>query len=170
MATSNGDNKLRTDRRSRMKGLVGGVSVVVLLAVVLVACGGDEASGDRFTRDDIVATMSGEGFSGEEDTLVDGTPRWLGRGPDGAILEVVSAADAPDSVSLTVAASAEGGELVGTFLNTWAPGSTEFFRSVLDEAQTGGDQDQQRDIGERSVRVQTLAASDGALVVTTIYR
>ena len=55
------------------------------------------------------------------------------------------------------------------YLNTWAPGSRDLLSEVLADAQAGGDQDQQREFGERGVRVQTLATGDGALVVTTIY-
>ena len=52
------------------------VIIAMLLSLfALAACGGSETSADRFTLDDIVATMSGEGFSGEEGTMADGTPR-----------------------------------------------------------------------------------------------
>lgn len=143
--------------------------LAVLLASLLVAaCGGDDGSADPFTRDEVVSRMSSEGFSGEVDELADGTPRWLGRGPDGAILEVVGPTDAPTAMTLTVVASEAAGELVGAFLNTWAPGSRDFLSEVLQDAQQDADQDQERAFGERTVRVQTLAASDGALVVTTI--
>lgn len=153
----------------RVKGWLTATVLGLVASFVLLACGGDAADAARFTREDIVSTMAGEGFSGEVGEMADGTPRWLGRGPDSAILEIVGPAEAPTVVTLTVAASASSGELVGDFLDFWAPGSSDFLSSVLQDAQADADQDQRRDFGERTVRVQTLAASDGALVTATIY-
>jgi hypothetical protein len=120
------------------------------------------------TREAIVSAFEAFGFTGEDSPLADGRPRWLGqRASDGAVVEAIGPPDAITDVSLSVAASADAGTLAGIFLGTYAPGSIPFFQEVLDAAALE-DQDQSRTIAGRTVRVQTLRVSDGALIVLSI--
>lgn len=124
------------------------------------------------TRDQVVEWFTGRGFSGEENTLADGTPRWLGqRASDSASGEVIGPDEAIDRVSMIVAvtdASAEAaGQEMGVFLQEFAPESVSWVSDTL-SGFSGTDLDEEKRFGDRTVHVQTISASDGNLVVVTV--
>lgn len=121
------------------------------------------------TRADFVVIFEAKGFVGEEAPLNNGQPRWLAqRSSDSAFVEAIGPAESLTQVSLTVPASAENGVLVGEFLNTYAPGSRPFFQEVLDGADATTGADESREIGDRTVHIIVIPASDVALVTTSI--
>lgn len=147
--------------------------LVVVLTFLFVAagCGGSSstpapAAGGLGSRSDVTSWFTGQGFTGSESPLADGTPRWLANGPNSAIGEVTGD-PAVSKVSLVVAASGESGTLSGNFLSHFAPGSTSFLADVIQAAKTA-DQDQSRVFNGRTVEIQTLNVSGGYLVTMSV--
>lgn len=123
-----------------------------------------------WTRSRILDLFASEGFVGEDSPLIDGTPRWLGRGPSAEILEVTGAPNAIQSVTLTQVAGEEAGALAGQFLNTFAGTEARLWFSSELRSYAGVDLDTSQSFGDVTVRLQTLSASDGALVLVTVER
>ena len=121
---------------------------------------------DSWSRDTAVTLMEAEGFSGEESPLLDGTPRWLGRDSSSSMAEVIGS-DRASTVSLTVQANEANGEMIGRMLNTWCPSGTDWVVSTIG-GYSGTDLDEAETFSDCSVHVQTMAASDGALVIVSI--
>jgi len=113
--------------------------------------------------------FNARGFAGRESPLNDGRQRWLLSGPNSFSAELIGPPADLTEVSLTVVAGGPGGTLIGEWLGRYAPtGGNAFLQAVLDDAQLAGDQDQSRDLGDRSLRILTLRATDGALIILTV--
>src|SRR3712207_2835717 len=108
----------------------------VWLAASLVAlgCGGGPPAHTPArlgSRSDAIAWFTSQGFTGHESPLNDGTPRWLGNGPQNSVGEVQGPGNTATKVSLIVAASGETGTLTGNFIARYAPGGTTFLNDVI---------------------------------------
>jgi hypothetical protein len=126
-------------------------------------------------KDDAVAWFTDRGFTGEESPLADGTPRWLGdnnAAGGSASGEVIGPEEAVTQVTYVATVSTvnapEAGADMGDFLDKFAPGSRSWFADTLTSYTSGSELDEQEHFGDRTVHVQTLTASDGVLVVTTV--
>ena len=155
-------------QRLRAGGMKAFLATIVLIG--LVACGGGGGTSTNTSglgsRATAISFFTSNGFTGSESPLSDGTPRWLGNGPNRSVGEVQGPRDTTTKVSLIVAASSETGTLSGTFLGHFAPGSSEFLSEVIDATRSSGSQDQSRVISGRTVRIQTIDAGDGSYLVT----
>lgn len=127
-----------------------------------------EPTVDVWLRDAAVSVMEGQGFSGNESPLADGTPRWLGKDSSSNMAEAIGK-DQLSSVSLTVIANAANGELLGRFVNTWCVPGMSWVRTTIG-GYGGVDLDESKSFSGCSVHLQTLTASDGALVIVSIDR
>lgn len=111
------------------------------------------------------------GFVGRSSPLNDGRPRWLAnRASDGAIAEAIGPPGALTSVSLTVGTGHDPeatGALLSAFMLSYAPAGKPFLLDTIDRAKVA-DQDRTQVVGGRTIHVQTLAATDGALITVSI--
>lgn len=132
--------------------------------------GGSSAgsSSDAWSRDTAVSLMQGEGFSGRESPLADGTPRWLASDGSSNAFEAIGK-DQLSSVSLTTIATTGNGELLGRFMNTWCEPGRSWVATTIGSYE-GVDLDESKAFSGCSAHLQTLTASDGAIVVVSIDR
>ncbi len=164
--------------------VLGIVAAVIVVGVMASVLGGNDRTREQpsrtpsartpvaaatWTRDNVVADLRSEGFTGSESQLADGTPRWLGQGPNSAIAEVVGPSNNVSKITLTVIAGEEAGRLMGRFLNTYAPGSRQFFTDTLNEY-SGEDLNRSRRFGDVTVSLQTVTMGDSGFVLTSLSR
>lgn len=156
-------------------------ALVVVIAAVVVIAVGVSLLGNRppttavqpvagsISRSSAVAFFTSRGFTGGESPLANGTARWLGSRPDGANGEVIGQAPNASQVTLTVMASLPSNELVFPFVQNFAPGGSDFFLSVIDDARTtGSDQNRSTRLGGRTLRVQATGTGDDYLIVVSV--
>jgi hypothetical protein len=143
---------------------------LVMLAVPLAvgACS-STPSGALPSRSDAIAYFTSQGFSGAESSAAPASaaPLWVGKGPNDALGEVSGSGNSTDWVSLSVDGQGTGGDLLDAFLKHFAPGSGSFYSKVLNDTNSGG-QDQSRTIGGRRVRIQTIGTGNSFLIAMTV--
>ena len=147
-----------------MKALVS----MVVGAMMLAACGGSDSASPDLTRAAVGEAMSAEGFVGGESRLTERTPRWLGNGPRGSILEIVGPEESPTAATLTTGPAPEDGELMELFLDTWARGSFSYLQETL-RYPVRGPVDEVHMVGERSVRFRAFTQGDDFLIAVFIH-
>ena len=92
---------------------------------------------------------------------------WVGQRPSHPFLVEIVGDPTVTQITATVAAGSAGGTFVGQLLSTYAPGTIGYFQDVMN-SYAGTDLDQSRSFGDREVRIQTVTAVDGALVIVTV--
>ncbi len=123
------------------------------------------------TRDEIVSFWEDLGFTGGMSDLNTGEKRWLGRDDSSDMVEVTGPADGVTSLSLTVAVSNDtadsAGTLMGLWLITYAPGSTDYVSNGINRLAAGGSGGSKR-FGHVRVGVDGILATDGMIVIVTL--
>jgi hypothetical protein len=156
--------------------------IVIALIVIAIVMSGNKggpvgsspggssggSSSDAWSRDTAVSLMQGQGFSGRESPLADGTPRWLASDGSSNMFEAIGK-DQLSSVSLTTIASTGNGELLGRFMNTWCQPGRSWVATTIG-SYAGVDLDESKSFSGCSAHLQTITASDGAIVVVSIDR
>lgn len=169
-------------RRPRLVQLLAVAAILVLVVVVAAGWLGSQ----KAKVDGIVATATGwtldraqsfataEGFVGTDSPLADGTPRWLAhRASDKVIFEAVGQPANIENVSLVLPVTATNaspmGTLVGRALGVWLPEAADWLSvEIVDVIDQGGDVS--KSFSHGSVRVQSIAASDGSILTVTVSR
>ncbi len=125
-------------------------------------------------RESAVAYFEGLGFSGGENTLTDGTPRWLGRrSSDSASVEAIGPATAITRVSITMVWREGRTEAVsadlGDFADHFAPtGGRAFLAGAFSKYDGTTDVDEQARLGDRLISLTSLTATDGAIFLVQV--
>lgn len=118
-------------------------------------------------RDAIVSFVSDLGFTGQENTLNDGRPRWLGHRADGATFEAIGPATDVTEMSLSIVVQKGAGTLTGLLLQQYAPGSLTWVGQQTTSLAGGGSGGTKR-FADVNVTVDGLLASDGLLATISL--
>lgn len=171
-------------RRAALVG-VAGAAIVALASVTLVGFGGWDRPGTVYgnpvsmatpapgglgPRADAVAFLESNGFAGAVSPVGDGQERWLGRGSDGSIAELLGPEGGLLRTAVTVfpATDVGVGEIaqptdVLRFLDRFAPGSTEWATAHTDDAVAARGVPVRQRFGDRIVAVSALDDEDATV-------